>query len=471
MSRLELTAEAAAKLADLLKHLRGRKVGVLGLGISGKAMAHHLLRHGATVLAADNNIRVRVDELRSLGCQIQLGATDASTFANVEGLAISPGADSKQPAVQAVLDKGLPVFGELELCGSLPAKVAAVTGTNGKSTTTALLGTLVEGLGQRTFVGGNLGDPIVGWLDSGRVVDAAIVELSSYQLETAYHFRADVAVLLNLQPDHVERYASMHAYGLAKRRLIENQSADGIAVLNRDDAAVVDMAKHAGGRIWWFSTNDQPFDGDGAFLSGDQMVPCGALQSFGPIDLYHERLFGRHNRENALAAILATWGLMGPQVQREDLLRAYRSFRGLEHRLEWVGESRGITFINDSKATNDQSAAVAVAALQKPIVLLVGGRDKHAGYSELLRNSKTKVRSVIAFGEARHVIAQAFAGHHDVHVCEKMQNGFEEATRLAQPGDVVLLSPACSSFDEFENYAHRGRVFKTLVRDYVGGQL
>jgi UDP-N-acetylmuramoylalanine--D-glutamate ligase len=366
--------------------------------------------------------------------------------------------------VAAVRERGIPIFGELELCGTLPAKVVAITGTNGKSTTTALLGALVRGVGKRAFVGGNLGDPVIGWIDRGDPVDVAVLELSSFQLETAYRFKADVNIILNVTPDHTDRYDDHEHYARTKERLAAQ--ARRAVVLSHDDLRVRAMAEHASAPVWWFSTKSDRIPNDGAALCDERLVSFGAARGLGELDLTHPRLFGRHNRENALAAFLAAWALdLGATPQA--LRAAYLGFTGLAHRLELAGEVAGVRYINDSKATNDDSAATALAAMQGPVHLLLGGRDKGGGYEQVKRAAKQtpglRVKSVLAFGEAGKIIVSALEPDLPVTLCPTIREAFLRASHAAVAGDTVLLSPACSSFDEFKNYEERGRVFKEWV--------
>jgi len=459
--RLKLTNEALSRLADLKADPGRACVGVLGLGIVGMGMALHLARRGANVVGAD--LREEIDDagLWAAGVELRLGPMTASTFSDVDAVAISPGADPRQPAIQAVLAGGRPVFGELELVGELPARVAAITGTNGKSTTTALTGALVAAAGRSTFVGGNLGDPVVNWIERGAVEEFAVVELSSFQLETAYSLEVDVGVMLNVTPDHFERYPDVDTYAHTKQRLVECATVN---VLNHDDPRVVAMAAAAKGSMLWFSTREDRVPGDGAVLAGDRVAGFGSAALLDGFELEHPRLFGRHNREDALAALLACHALGVLTPENLDAVRAgYLGFNGLEHRLEWVADKRGVVFINDSKATNDESAAVAVGAMERPVILLAGGRDKGTGYARLVEVLSSRVKKVIAYGEAGDLIAEALADVAAVARVDSMAQAFERAVAAAEDGDTVLLAPACSSFDEFVNYKERGHAFKRLV--------
>ena len=479
MTLLSTHRDMIARLDRVLDAPAGRRAGVLGLGVVGRAMAQHLVRRGCQVVGFDRNEQLDGGALAAAGVDLRLGELPDDSATELDLLCISPGADPRQPVVARAVAAGVPVCGELELCGSLPARVIAITGTNGKSTTTALAGALVRALGKRAFVGGNLGEPVLGWIDSGEKVDVAVLELSSFQLETAYRFRADVAVALNVTPDHTDRYESVEAYALAKQHLLTCVPADGTAILSHDDPRVAAMATATEGRCWWFSTRSESIPGDGVTLDSqaDQLMPHGALVPYGPMDLSHPRLLGRHNRENAAAAFLAVCAL-GLHDEDVGRLRAgYLDFAGLPHRLELIAEVDGVQYINDSKATNDEAASIAVVAMTRPIVLLAGGRDKGGGYDQLLQRARGKVRTLIAFGEARERICSAIEAHAatdaqiaaiEVEACAGMRDAFDAARSRARAGEVVLLAPACSSFDEFTNYAERGHTFAAWVRQLDG---
>lgn len=466
------TDSAMLRSIDAAKADLGKKrVAVYGLGISGRAMAEYLHRRGATVILVDAK-EAELPVSLAAGDEIihRFGPPAVDVFDDIDMLALSPGIDPRKPEVQRVRDRKLPIVGELELCAPLPGLVAAVTGTNGKSTTTALLGVLLAARGARTFAGGNLGSPIANWVDM-RATELAALELSSYQLETAYRFKPRAAVVLNVTPDHAERYGSIADYAAAKAHIVENQGPDDSAILNADDDMVMAMARNTRARILWFSTREQKVPGShGAWLDGDRIRAIGAAAVLDGLDLTHPRLLGRHNRENALAAFLAVVGLgIMDEKTRPQFERAYQDFKGLEHRLELVGEVGGVRYINDTKATNDDAAAIAVAAMDRPVILLAGGVDKGGGYARLVEASNKRVRLVYAYGAAQKQIADAFVRHQGVRIAPNMKLAFEAAAREAKPGEVVLLAPACSSFDEFTNYAHRGRTFKEMVQRLQGG--
>lgn len=467
MSRLNLTPGQWARLDQVLARPEGRKVAILGLGVVGRALSRLCVQRGAHVLGIDERPNSAIEALqRALPIKVHIGRPEPALLNEIDLLAISPGADPRQPLVQVAQHMDLPICGELELVGPLGCPTAAITGTNGKSTTTALLGHLMTETGYRVFTGGNLGEPVASWRCSGQRVDIAVLELSSYQLETAYRFRANAALVLNLSADHAERYATFADYRLAKMRLVENQTRDDIAILNYDDIEVRAFSEHTEAAVWWFSSQ-RPVLGDGVWICEDSLVGSGAFDSLS-INLRHAKLLGAHNRQNAAAAFLAAWALGCRDVSA--LQRAYRTFKGLPDRLEVVTQGCGLRFVNDSKATNDEAAAVALKAMDTPVVLLVGGRDKGGGYAQLLAEAKGRARCVIAFGEAQHVIAEALGTEVKVVQAASLAEALELGIAAAEPGDTVLLSPACSSFDEFANYAERGAAFKAQVRAWLAGQ-
>lgn len=465
---------ALRRLDELLGHLTGACVAVVGLGVAGQAMARLLTQRGAVVVGIDRSTTVDRAALATCCAELRLG-TDATTSAaldGVRGVALSPGVDPRQELISTALARSLPVFGELELSGRFSAPVAAITGTNGKSTTTALTGALVQAVGARAFVGGNLGEPICEFVASGEAVDAVVLELSSFQLESAYRFAPRVAVILNLAPDHGERYDRHEDYVAAKRNLVRNLGASDFAVLNADDAATRAFADGLTAQVRWFSTRATSLPGQGAWLDphSDRVRASGACALLDGFELAHPRLLGRHNRENALAALLAVQGLGLVRAETLAALRAgYLAFAGLEHRLELAGEWGGVQYVNDSKATNDDAAAIGAGAMTRPTILLLGGVDKGGGYEAVKAASRAHVKTVIAYGAAREVIAQAFAGDPRLVVVATFGEALAAAVTRAKSGDTVLLSPACSSFDEFKNYKERGVRFKQTAARLAGG--
>lgn len=437
------------KVADILHTLAGRPVTVIGGGVSGVAAAALLAKYGARVLVSDKSAQAK-PELEALGVALELG-THSHRIAQADLVVTSPGV----PPEVLQLAGDVPVIGELELGYVLlgtRAPLCAVTGTNGKTTTTALIGHILAAAGRRVFVGGNIGAPLSGLALSEEQVDNIVLEVSSYQAEGLRTLAADVAVHLNLTPDHLDRYPDIEAYAAAKERLFDLLTEKGTAVLSADDERVRDLSTRAERKF--FSTLNRSAD---AFLSdADTAEVEGETFALG-----RGVLRGRHNRENQLAAILATRAL---GVSSVDLQKGLESFAGVEHRIELCGSVAGVQYFNDSKATNDDAAQKALVSFTQPIVWLAGGKDKHGGYAASAAAAKTRVRTALVFGEAAPLLADALEGVCAVERVPDLRAAVARAAAIAQSGDVVLLSPACSSFDQFKNYEERGRLFKTLVQ-------
>ena len=431
----------------------------------GCAMANYLTSRGAEVLGVDQNESLNCDPLHSHGLKLLLGHVERDVFSDCEALLVSPGVDPRQPAVEEAQSRGLPVFGELELVGPLPCATVAVTGTNGKSTVAALVDHMLRAIGCETFLGGNFGEPISAWIDRGGKADVAILELSSFQLETAYRFAPEVGVVLNVTPDHGDRYPDIETYAAAKGRVVENLGPNASAVLNMGDARVAAMAKTTKSRVLGFGRReDREAISDGAVVENETLCGLGSCVRFTGWSASHPVLMGTHNQQNLLAALLAIFALGKDENEQQKAYDAYFSFHGLTHRLEEVAEIAGVRWINDSKATNDDAAAWALRAMQQPVILLAGGFDKGGGYDSLARAACRHARIVFAFGQAGTAIEYSLKGHPTVVSCAGMREAMERARDASQPGDVVLLAPACSSFDEFSNYRERGEAFRDFVK-------
>jgi UDP-N-acetylmuramoylalanine--D-glutamate ligase len=441
--------------------LSGKRVMVIGLGVSGIAAARFLASRGATLVMTDRRDDVERSTLPE--GDLKLGAEDATWLDGIELVVTSPGVPRDSVLLRAATERRIPVIGEIELASRfLDAPIAAVTGTNGKSTVVVLLGEILKASGRRTFVGGNLGTPLIEAVDGKW--DLAVVEVSSFQLEWIEKFRPKAGVHLNLTDDHFDRYKDLDDYGRAKARLFENQQTSDYAILNRDDPNVWKLAKsmrsyvigfglargESSASIWF----DEPanaivFDFD--FVDAPR----------GRISLGKFRLRGRHNISNAMAASAAALAL---GVKAEEIERALSDFRGLPHRFEVVHENGGVTFIDDSKGTNVGAVVEAIDALAAPIILIAGGLDKGGDYAPLRRPLGEKVKLAIFNGTARDKMAAALEGSTQIESFATLREAVEHAARAARPGDTVLLSPACSSFDQFKDYAERGNVYKELVR-------
>jgi UDP-N-acetylmuramoylalanine--D-glutamate ligase len=453
--------------------LQGKNVVVVGLGRSGLAAARVCATAGARVTVSDKRSATAIGDLVSKvpdGTRLELGGHLEATFTAADLIVLSPGVP-ELPQVAAVARAGVHITGELELSSwFLRGTLVAITGTNGKSTTTTLCGNIVRASGYPTFVGGNLGDPLGDAVGTRAAAPGGIlvVEVSSFQLETVNQFHPRIAVLLNVTPDHLDRYPSFDAYAAAKARIFAQQSGSDFALINADDPVARRCAEATGGRRLMFSTAQKLTEG--GWMEGDALcirLPGGDVERY-PTN--NPSLVGRHNHENALAALLAG-RLAGatPSEARRSLLE----FRALAHRMELVAEARGVEYYDDSKGTNVGAVTAALSGFPRPVVLIAGGRDKGGDYAPLAEVFARVGRAAVLIGEAADRIAESFA---EVMAKEKivrartLEEAVELAAALAVRGDAVVLSPACSSFDMFRDYAHRAEVFRTAVRAQVGDE-
>ena len=442
------------------------KALVLGLGKSGHSAVRLLRQKGVEVLAVDENPSLEVAPLQALGAKLKLGPLSPHFWEEEEVAILSPGWPPASFACQEILKHGLPLWGEVELAfRCLPegaGPLLGITGTNGKSTTTALLGHLLSQTQPSVFVGGNLGRPLSEACAETFSVHA--VELSSYQLETLFEAHFLGAAWLNLSADHLARYGTMEAYEAAKLHIFERPPPGAYAVLNADDKHVWKHAEalQAQGRaLWGFSlVLDKPENAAGWAQGVAGGMALHTPQGLHFLPLTNRSLRGRHNLSNAMAAVCMAhaYGLPVPA-----LARGLNSFQGLPHRLEFVRELDGVEWINDSKATNVDSTLVALEAVDAPLWLIAGGRGKGASYQPLVNASRKKVLGVLTVGEDAPVLAEAFAGETDVVDCGTLKEAVLRARHLAKPGEVVLLSPACASWDQFKNFEERGELFRQCV--------
>lgn len=442
--------------------LKGKRALVVGAGKSGKAAARLLLREGAQVALVDQKADLGAlgTELAAEGVKLQLGGLDATHFTAAELIVTSPGVPLAHPSFQAARDAGIPVIGELELgFRFLREPVLAITGTNGKSTTTALTGHICATAGLRTFTGGNLGKPLCERVLAGGEGDVAVVECSSFQLESVDTFHARGAAFLNLTPDHLDRYADHEAYGQAKARIFRNQVNADFSVINAHSRDAMRLSE-GGGAVRWTFGHGSPQTLGIRDLGGKLVLRHRDDRADEIFTVENRALRGAHNRENAMAAVLLTRQF---GVRREDVQRGLDTFPGLPHRLEFVREHQGVEFINDSKATNVDSTLVALKAFEQGVLLIAGGRGKGAPYGPLVELAQGRIRAVLTIGEDAPKVQQAFEGVVPVVACRTLEVAIERATQLAHAGDTVLLSPACASYDQFDDFEHRGRRFKEVV--------
>jgi len=441
--------------------VENKHVVVVGGARSGVAAARLLVARGARVTLSDTATDLRdAAALRSIGVNVELGPHRPELLAGADLVVLSPGVPPDQPAVSAARHAGVPVIGEVELASRwLEGRVIAITGTKGKSTTTTLTARMLNEGGLVATAGGNLGDPLSGQVDASRPDATHVIEVSSFQLEGTDSFHPRIAVLLNVSADHLDRHPSLAEYGAAKARIFANQTEDDWAVVNADDP--VAMALAAGGRARRFDFALDAKLRDGVTVEGAQIVRRDRGTAAPLVPVSSVKLPGRHLLADVLAAAaVACLAGVSPAAMR----RAVEGFSGLEHALERVAEVSGVRFVNDSKATNIASARNAIESFHRGVVPILGGRFKGGRFEDLRGAVQSRVDAVIAIGEARPLIRAAFEGVVPVHEADSMADAVRRAFAAASPDGVVLLAPACSSFDMFQDYADRGRAFKEEVR-------
>jgi UDP-N-acetylmuramoylalanine--D-glutamate ligase len=448
--------------------LSGKKVLVVGAGLSGVSAARFLAARGAVVAVNDRKPAEEwTDEalsLKSEGIGLLPGDAPMWLLDQIQLVILSPGVPTKSIPVRYAERAGAEVIGEVELAARfLRGRLVAITGTNGKTTTTTLVGELLKGAGLPTQVGGNIGTPLTSLVESSREDGWTVVEVSSYQLETIRDFHPQVAIVLNLMPDHMDRYESLTDYAAAKHNIFRNQEAGDVAILSADDEIISSWASGLRAHVTFFSTRRELEEG--LFLrAGHELVSRTREGERVLLTRDDIRLRGLHNVENVLAALAA--GLAcgaDPDSMRETV----RDFKPVEHRLEFVAEVGGVAFYNDSKATNVDAAVKAFEAFADEagkVVMILGGRGKNAPYAPLAPLVERKARALILIGEDADRIESELKSFAPVLRATDMADAVRLASEAARPGDIVLLAPACASFDMFENYGQRGRVFKEAVR-------
>ena len=440
--------------------LAGKKVLVVGLGRSGLAAARLCRAKGAQVTGTDLRSAETLGKLDLEGVTLELGRHDEKSFVSADLIVLSPGVPALRQ-VEAARAAGVKITGELELAARfVEASLVAITGTNGKSTTTTLTGEILQATGRPTFVGGNLGVPLAEAVGSPAAGPDGfcVVEASSFQLETVERFRPRVAVLLNVTADHLDRYPDLEAYGRAKAQIFSAQTPADFAVINADDELVERLSRDVRSRRLSLSTRQRLHEG--GWIEGDSLclrLPGGDLERYPAAP---PGLIGRHNQENALASLLAG-RLAG--ASPEEARRALMAFRPLAHRMELVAETAGVAYFDDSKGTNVGAVVAALSGFPRPVVLIAGGRDKGGAYEPLARAMKEVGRGAVLIGEAAERIAEALSPVVPVARAATMDEAVVRAAALARAGDAVVLSPACSSFDMFRNYEHRAQVFRAAV--------
>nr|WP_273039278.1 UDP-N-acetylmuramoyl-L-alanine--D-glutamate ligase [Tepidanaerobacter syntrophicus] len=451
-------------MKEIYMDFKNKYVLILGLARSGSAAAIKLSNLGAHVTISDIKPREtfeNTDVLESKGIKLVFEGHPLTLLDNCDLLVLSPGIPSDIEIVTEAKKRNIPVISELELGYRFAASpIIAITGTNGKTTTTTLIGEILKNDGKRVTVAGNIGIPLVSEVEKTLENDYLVVEVSSFQLENILYFKPKISIILNITEDHLNRHKTFENYVNIKARIFENQTEEDYTILNYDDAVVRELARYAKSDVWFFSRKDVVRQG--ACIENDMIVIKNKGKTY-PIAKVNEiGIKGSHNLENALAAACSTY-LANSKVS--SIAKTLKSFRGIEHRLEFVAEINGIKFINDSKATNPDAAQKAIEAVDGPIILIAGGYDKKSDYTDFVKSFDGKVKKLILIGETADVIENAAIKQGFLNV-EKV-NSLKEAVmcgyRAASCEDTVLLSPACASWDMFANFEERGRLFKEAV--------
>ncbi|MCM8791613.1 MAG: UDP-N-acetylmuramoyl-L-alanine--D-glutamate ligase [Candidatus Omnitrophica bacterium] len=411
-------------------YYRGKNILVVGLGRSGYAAASLLVKLGSNVTVSERDINDTLKEmaskLKAEGIKVELGGHRKEVLKDKDLIVLSPGVNTYNPIVIEANRKGIPIISEIELAYTIcPAKIIAVSGTNGKTTVTTLIGRCLQQAGKRVYICGNIGVPFSSKVEEMSGGDFVSLEISSFQLERIVNFKPFISVMLNFSPDHLDRYHNIEGYLEAKKRLFINQDENDFAVLNYDDPFVRDMAKIIMAKIIFFKDED------------------GMNQNF-----------------SAVKKVISILGL------GEDILEnVFSNFKGIEHRLEYVTGFKGVNFINDSKATNVESTLWALKNIEGPIILIAGGRNKGLSFDKVKPAIKSKVKLMVLIGEAKDVLKKEFSGVVNTEEASLLEEAVNIAFNSACRGDTILLSPMCASFDMFKNYEERGNVFKQIVKD------
>jgi UDP-N-acetylmuramoylalanine--D-glutamate ligase len=447
--------------------VRKRRVVVVGGARSGVAAAELLARRGAAVTLTDmRDTFDSIDRLKEAGVQVEVGGHQFETLASAELVVVSPGVPLEQPVFDAPRERGVEIIGELELASRwIRGRLVAITGTKGKSTTTTLLGRMLVAAGRKALVGGNIGVPLSAQVEASTEETLHVVETSSFQLETTTTFHPWIAVWLNFADDHLDRHPTIEAYAAAKARIFANQTAADWAVINADDPAVVARSAATPARRVQFALSGHTTDG--FVVDGDWIVRRTAAGAERMFPLAAVELTGRHMLNNVLAAAAAA-SIAG--VTPQAMTAALRGFHGLEHVMEPAGEIRGVRFVNDSKATNVEAAKRSIESFPGGVVAIIGGRFKGGDLRELRTPLWAVGRAVVAIGEAAPLVRDALSGALPIVEAGSMREAVERGYAAAAPDGIVLLAPACSSFDWFKDYAERGNAFKAEVEKLRGAK-
>jgi UDP-N-acetylmuramoylalanine--D-glutamate ligase len=443
--------------------VKGKRVLVVGLGKSGVASSMFLQARGAKVTVSDakaeEQLRGEIPGLLDKGIVVETGKHGERTFRDQDLIVVSPGVPNDVPQLQNARRLGIPVIGEIELSARyLQGQIIAITGSNGKTTTTTLTGEVIAAGGRKALVGGNIGTPAITFVEQSSPETWVVLEISSFQLETIETFRPHIAAILNVTPDHLDRHGSMENYIAAKARIFENQSERDFAVLNADDATTAGMGAGLKSQVYWFSRRKEVERG--AFVRGGRIVFRDAKGERDIMAADEMTLKGLHNLENVLAAV-AMGSLAG--IEPAAIRQAVKDFKAVEHRLEYVTTIRGVQYFNDSKATNVDATIKALESFPGRIHLILGGKDKGSDYTVLNGLLRERVKKAYTIGAAAEKIESQIAGVVEIVPAGTLDSAVKKAAETAEAGDIVLLAPACASFDQFQSYEQRGRAFKDTV--------
>jgi UDP-N-acetylmuramoylalanine--D-glutamate ligase len=444
--------------------LKDKRVLVVGLGKSGVASAVFLKERGARVTVSDtkspDQLREEIPVLLDHGITVETGGHGERTFRGQDLIVVSPGVPVDAPPLVQARASGEPVIGEIELAAqNLTGPIVAITGSNGKTTTTTLAGEILAAGGFPVAVGGNIGTPAISLIAAATKETIFVLEVSSFQLETIQTFRPKVAVVLNITPDHLDRHRTFQTYVDAKARIFENQQPVDFAVLNEDDPTCRTLRDRTRAQVFWFSRKQEVQQG--AFVRAGKILFRDATGQREIMLVSEIPLKGAHNVENVLAGVCAG-ALMGCEPAK--IREAIQNFKAVEHRLEYVATIKGVEYFNDSKATNVDATIKALESFPKNIHLILGGKDKGSDYTVLNDLLRERVKRVYTIGAAAEKIESHIKGAAEIVHADTLENAIRRAAAVAQPGDIVLLAPACASFDQFQSYNHRGLVFKEVVR-------
>jgi UDP-N-acetylmuramoylalanine--D-glutamate ligase len=446
-------------------NLRGQRILVIGLGKTGIASARFLAGKGAMVLVTDekplSELKDAISALGNAYANCEFCKYDPDILTRVDMIIPSPGVPPSNILLVEAVNKKIPILSEIELAYKfLKPPMIAITGTNGKTTTTTLIGKLLARGGKKVFVGGNIGNPLIGYVDGKQDDDYAVVEVSSFQLQWIQYFHPVISILLNTTCDHVNYHGSFEAYRMTKERIFENQGKSDLAILNADEPRSSVLAKNMSSKVQFFSTSTNVTKG--MYLDNDTLIhyTTGNDREVYPLDMI--KIPGLHNIENVMASIMAAREC---GCSPGNIVSAIAEFKGMSHRIEFTCEKNGVAFYDDSKGTNVGAVVRALETFFRPIILLLGGRDKEGDFETLSPLVREKVKELVLFGEARDRINDLIGGIVKTSKATTLKEAIGIAYHNSSPGDVVLLSPGCASFDEFSNYKERGRFFKDAVKN------